>query len=268
MYAFAGEVIKEKVVVRDLNGVSDITDVDIRVNGEIESSCREVSIKGKKTDLSGFVPGGFNPSTDKVFECTLTVEPQWYGTLDVNIYVTTPTEVTQRMGVAQKWFFNPAISLEVDTNDGMPIWFENGPEGTTVYSGNKVFVSNSAEGGVNMWIFIAGTDLYGIGPAVCPVNNEIDIEKYMDFRGNTGTILGPWKDMSRYDQNEGCTSEFCYGGVPVPGAIIEKAGDFSNRLGNLLTNGGSLEIEFRLTYPTPCTGDFTSGQIFIFGKSV
>jgi len=39
-------------------------------------------------------------------------------------------------------------------------------------------------------------------------------------------------------------------------------------LSHVLTNQGNLEVEFKLTYPTPCVGSFTQGSLLVFGKAI
>jgi hypothetical protein len=36
----------------------------------------------------------------------------------------------------------------------------------------------------------------------------------------------------------------------------------------VLTNQGTLEMEFKLQYPMPCIGTFDDGTIYVFGKAI
>ncbi|MCD6557607.1 MAG: hypothetical protein J7K31_01070, partial [Candidatus Aenigmarchaeota archaeon] len=153
-----------------------------------------------------------------------------------------------------------------------PIHFEDGQPGDWVHSLNKMQVKNVAEGGVNMWMFIAGTDLTDpSGASLCPTSNVLSIDNmyYRAWSGTQWTSWEGWTQMSKYDQNADCyiteTQAACYGGKPVP------AWDLSAQIGpleNLLTNQGTMEIEFKLHYPVPCIGTFSEGTIYIFGKAV
>jgi len=257
MYAFTGEQIYFELLIRDANGALDIGFPRIRVDNRPEVLCNEIPLPTEPCDGLGQA----NPLTDKAYHCLLTVEPSWYGDSVVKITVYNsnfqPTDATH----TENWFFNPAIRLDVSTSDGQSIHFEDGRPGEIVHSENKIIVKNIAEGGVNLWTYIAGTDMYDpSGASKCPETNKIDIEKYMWFRGWTGTITGDWTQMSEYDQNKPCCLfDGCYGARPLPR---------SAPLGNVLTNMGTMETEFKLEYPVPCVGTFSQGSIFIFGKAI
>jgi hypothetical protein len=55
----------------------------------------------------------------------------------------------------------------------------------------------------------------------------------------------------------------CYGAKPVPPSRVTL-----NPLENVLTNQGTLEMEFKLQYPMPCIGTFDQGNIYVFGKAI
>jgi len=269
-YAFAGEMIVYAVVVRDPNGVEDIGYVKVQIDGEPELLCNEKYVSPNSCDGLG----SFDPETDKAFVCHLTVEPTWYADSTLTISVWNTVEERTDSTHSENWFFNPGIALDVSTSDGQPIHFEDGGPGDWVHSLNHVKIKNIGEGGVNLWMYLAGTDLYGIeGAAKCPITNKLDIEN-MYFRGWSGT-LGPqdppfdfdeWVPMSEYDENDGCDwaccgtpLKTCYGGKPVPGW---------SPMDNVLTNQGMMEVEFKIEYPVPCVGTFDNGEILVFGKAI
>jgi len=283
LYAFTGEQISYVVIVRDPNGALDTGFVKAIVGGQEEvlaNPCTTALCDGYTASCDGM--GKFNPLTDKAFHVLISVEPQWYG--DTKVVLSAYNSMNQATEAThnENWFFNPAISISVTTSDGMPIHFEQMPYGAdtpeerTVHSLNKIKVKNTAEGGVNMWMFVGGTDLYDpTGASKCPDTNYIGIEKpygvggahTMQYRGWSGTqwtSWDGWNDMWKYDQNQGCTIAKCYGATAVP------YGDASTPeyLQNVLTNQGTLEIEFKLTYPMPCIGTFSQGTIYVFGKAV
>ena len=283
LYAFAGEQIQFHVVVRDPNGALDIGFPKIRVAGSPEVLCNEVAWGEWPYDYECDGFGELNSETDRLYECLLTVEPQWYGEKEVKITAYNsafqPTDGTHK----ETWFFNPQLSLSVSTSDGNPIYFEDMPYGAdtpeerTVHSLNRLVVKNTAEGGVNMWMFLAGTDLYDpSGASKCPQTNVLEIEKYMQYRGWTGTQWTSWegwKYMGKYDQNDDCSvwkPSHCYGGHPVPASqnFNEQSHTGQDYMDNVLTNQGKLEIEFKLTYPMPCVGSFTQGSLMVFGKAI
>jgi hypothetical protein len=278
-YAFTGEMMEYEIIVRDLLGWENIGFVKMRVDGGEEVLCNP-EMEGVPTTCNGLDELDFE-DTDRAFECWLTVEPDWYGELEIEFTVYDVNNIATNGVHKETWFFNPAISIDVATNDEGPIMFEEGGPGDCVHSLNRVQIRNMGEGGVNLWIYLAGTDLYGIGAAKCPYSNVIDIEDNMLFRAWSGTEqpgqlpfgngdFDIWVDMGEYDENAPCDDACymytqtgplvtCYGGKPIPGWAPYD---------NILTNGGLMEVEFKLCYPIPCIGQFTSGQIFVFGKAI
>jgi hypothetical protein len=277
-YAFAGEEIYFEMVVRDYLGAENIGFVKLLVDGEEEVLCNEIFFPEKPPVERCNGLGDFDSDTDRFFKCELTVEPTWMDELEIEMVVYDVNGAETPGNHKETWFFNPGISIEVETNDEGPVTFEEGGPGDCVYSTNRIQIRNTGDGGVNLWIYLAGTDLYGEGAAKCPFSNKIDIDR-MKFRGWSGTQqpgqypfddpqFDIWVPMGEYDENAPCDDACwmpgnwrvtCYGGKPVPGWAPYD---------NILTNGGLMEVEFKLCYPIPCIGTFSSGQIFVFGKAI
>jgi hypothetical protein len=299
-YAFTGETLEYGVVVRDLNGAQDISYAKMTVAGLTESLCVEDS--AKQADFVSQVPAwetapaGFNVLTDKYFICHLTVEPQWHGQSYVNIDAYDQVKAVSTMSIAQSWFFNPAIMLTLATNDGSPaISYESGVPGQTVMSTNKLVVTNLAEGGVDLWTFIAATDLTdpSHSGALCPESNVLNVDHEcaafqacekahpndisgcadslgenaaqcihnMDFRCKIGTQENDqWTGITNKNNVAGCNWDSCYDAKPL-------LPDFVDPL-SIIKNQGTAECQFRLTYPVPCIGNFSDGMIQIIVKSV
>jgi hypothetical protein len=299
LYAFTGEQISYVVVVRDPNGALDIGFVKALVGGQEEVLGNPIENPDFTTcDGMGDLHFGIE-GTDKAFHVLISVEPQWYGDTKVVVAAYNSNNQVTEATHNENWFFNPAISISVTTSDGMPIHFEqlpygaDTPEERTVHSLNKIKVKNTAEGGVNMWMYVGGTDLYDpTGASKCPLTNYIGIEEdsglavnehglvphVMQYRGWSGTQWTSWEgwnNMYKYNQNDGCgftNKNFdgvmsCYGATPVPYGDTGADAQVS-QLENVLTNQGTLEIEFKLTYPMPCVGSFSQGTIYVFGKAV
>jgi len=287
LYAFTGEQIEYIVVVRDPNGVDDIGFLKARVNELDETLGTQVPFsRVSDRDCDGL--GRLDPATDKAFRILITVEPLWYDDTEVVLAAYNSNNERTDATHSENWFFNPAISLQVGTSDDDSIHFEPLPYGAdtpaerTVHSVNKIKVKNVAEGGANLWMFVAGTNLYDpLGASLCPDTNYIFIESkdfngdgtdelahhLMQYRGWSGTNwqMGEgWNDLYIYNLEEPCNIATCYGGTPVPAGVFHGG----TPLDNILTNQGTLEIEFKLTYPMPCIGSFSQGTIYIFGKVI
>jgi hypothetical protein len=272
----------EVVVVRDLNGAPDLSYGKVTVDGMTEALCNELQVQGSTgqwyvmagglrvplpSDIppaKGMAPAGYNALFDKVYECIWTVEPSWYGPSVVNIEAYDQEGAVSTMGISQDWFFNPAIMIDLDTNDGAPaIWYETGVPGQTVYSGNQLVVTNLAEGAVDLFAWIAADDLTDPdhSGAKCPVSNVLDVDKQMQYRGKIGTTFGEWTQMHNKDNSAGCSSTSCFAATPLAaGGGMPFAG--------ILHNMHSGEVAFRLTYPVPCIGSFTEGMLHVIVRAI
>jgi len=244
-YIFSGEQLYFKVKVTDYRGKEDIGFVKLLVDGRNEVLC---SFTGDSGD------------TWKVFECLYTAEPDAYGEKEILIRGWDSHFIPFDSYHKENWFFNPGLSMDVTTSDNKGINFESGYPGGIVHSLNRLKVKNTAEGGVNLWMFLAGSDLYDPNTeSKCPMTNKIDVEDWMLFRGWSGTVIGDWTQMSELDQNEDCDLSSCYNANPLPK---------NSPGGNVLTNQGNLEVEFKLEYPVPCIGSFSEGSIFVLAKTI
>jgi hypothetical protein len=288
-YAFTGEQIIELVAVRDLNGALDILSAHGTVDGADEVKCNDVTsdfsegngtqncnigqlsipVDFSQIPAKGPAPQGLEKDYDKVYECILTVEPQWSGIKRVTINAVDQSGADSSAtstGIAQDWFFNPAIVVDLATNDGSPkIKYEPGDAGQTVYSTNKLVVTNLSEGGVDLWVFIAATDLTDPHSfaAKCPVSNVLDVDvpgpmAGMEYRCKIGNQFdNNWNDITNKVNTAGCTASSCYNARP----IITQAYP-------ILFNQHSAECQFRLTYPVPCVGNFSQGKIIVIVKAL
>jgi hypothetical protein len=134
-------------------------------------------------------------------------------------------------------------------------------------------VTNLAEGGVDLRTWIGASDFTdpAHSGALCPYSNVLDTDAMykgfgdwgMEYRGKKGTVFGDWNPISNKDPSTGChfhQGELCYGlqdivwGGTVDDQVIE--------------NMHSAEVEFRLTYPIPCIGNFVDGQIYVVVRAV
>jgi hypothetical protein len=288
-YAFAGEQLIWGIVVRDLNGVDDVSYTKLTVDGYTEALCQEMPNPAtgsfpEQIPAKGTAPAGFNPAFDKAFRCVLTVEPSWYGESVVNVEAYDQQGAVSTDSISQSWFFNPAVLLDLDTNNGAPgITYEDGFPGEIVMSENKLMVTNLAEGGVDLWAFIAADDLTDPthSGALCPVSSVLDVEGYfdprtqtqwdgMDYRCKIGTMEDDmWHDMPNKDNTAACgwvegnPCLQCAGATPL---VFGMNGDVP--LVPFLGNMKTAECQFKLQYPVPCIGDFTEGLIHIIVRAL
>ncbi len=293
-YAFTGEQIAELVAVRDLNGEVDILTAHMTVDDEAEVKCNDVTSKfSEGGGIYGWSMFGVNHSVDtgilqpsgpvdkagldtrfdKVFECILTVEPLWAGEMTVNIEAFDQSGSVSTDGISQLWFFNPEVLLLLDTNNGASaIQYESGVPGQTVYSTNKLLVTNLAEGGVDLAAYIAASDLTDPShfAAKCPVSNVLDVEtagtllapQGLDYRCKVGTNAdNNYQNIRNKDNSAGCSKTECAGATPL-------LAEAPNTAPTILYNMHTAECQFRLTYPVPCVGSFTEGSIYIIVRAI
>jgi hypothetical protein len=283
-YAFTGEQVLEVIVTRDLNGAADLSYAKVTVDTYTEALCAEAIPEyddGWYVDLPDSemrvripddVPPagdaadepGFNLTFDKAYVCLWTVEPTWHGESTVNIDVYDQSGASSNDGIAQQWFFNPVIMVDLETNNAAPsIEFEEGVPGETVYSTNKLVITNLAEGAVDLRTWIGASDFTdpSHSGALCPVSNVLDTEDTMEYRGKKGSFFGEWNWITNKNPSDGCEFEGTCLGLQDPvwdGTTDEQ----------IIENQHDIEVEFRLTYPIPCMGDFTEGNIYVIVRAV
>jgi hypothetical protein len=270
-YAFTGEQIAELVAVRDLNGAIDIITAYLQVDGVSVVKCNDVGPVtewfGHEIDYSqipakGVAPQGYDPRYDRIYECILTVTPNMDGAPSEVYVVATDEAGDEGTSPLQEWYFNPAIIIDVFTSDGNPVSFDTGTAGQTVYSTNTLKIYNDAEGGVDLAVWIAGTDLTSPDVAAkCPTSNVLDVDKYLEYRCKIGTKFNnEWNYVPNPNDKEPCYCAWgpCQGAKPLT----------PNTLPSILANQHTAECWFRLTYPVPCVGEFTDGQILIFARAI
>jgi hypothetical protein len=305
-YAFTGEQIAELVVARDLDGAIAISHAIMQVEGYDVVYCNEVPIQ---SICSGRTPNGpwsscswkghsgsdfdslmneyppqksestspgFDTRYDKLFECILTVTDEMDGMSQITVEVYDTVNEMYAVTDPQAWFFNPAVSLDISVSgETDAIMFEEGYAGDTVYSINRLLLANEAEGGVDIAVWLGGTDLTSPDAAAkCPWSNILDVETAMDFRCNLDEgmfIEQCWQDVKNKNIKLECddvwegsadcvsahTSGFCLGINPL----------FLSRP-NILENGHEADCQFKLQYPVPCIGDFTGGNLLILMRAI
>lgn len=238
-YAFEGEQISWTVLVMNENGITEITDVvgtvdtDQGTGGDVEVSC--VEVVGIPGGLGPVVPGGdlpqacnaridglvledFDSTTQRFYECTLTVEDgvtqfgEYYATIEA-------TDGTQSAIVDENefWFLNPIIALSLDGgSDGNGLLTFAGVRPGTVSYSDTVIVGNDAEAdsGVMLDMFVSGTDFFdpvasGIS---CPVSNRLRLGDNFAESGDADEATPADLDDD-CDINLGSTEiedQFCY----------------------------------------------------------
>ena len=285
-YLFSGEQLAELVVARDLNGAQfQSSTANLMVDGSSKVTCRQYPdadaarlASGSETwfghnvrDLLQILPPaqgvsdttGYNQSFDKIYECILTVTPAMVGSpSSVNVQVSDVAGNTATTDV-QKWYMNPAISISVSFDSGSAITFPAAQAGQTVYSTNTLMIKNTAAGGVDLAVYLAGNDLVdqsGIGK--CPVSNILSINN-MGYRCKVGTYMSeeytPLQNLNTKQECDSLKDRQCL----VDGKehqYNDLLPDASDAFTSILYNGHTAECWFSLTIPLPCIGSFSAGN--------
>jgi hypothetical protein len=184
----------------------------------------------------------------------------------------------------QMWFFNPEVSLDISLSDGSEVEFEEGYAGDTVYSTNRLLLENAAEGGVDIAVWLGGTDLTSPDMAAkCPWSNVLDVEGVddwdgMQFRCNLDNgiyVEQCWQQIKNKNIKMECDdvwegSETCDVFPPAPHTDGMCLGLYPLFYGipNILENGHEADCMFKLQYPVPCIGSFTDGNIIILMRAI
>ena len=290
-YAFSGEQIGELVVARDPNGVEDLTNAYLAVDGVERVKCIPIdkdeaveiaegwgyydletelqSVPHQTIAGAGSIPAGYNENYDKLYVCYLTITDDMQGWSDITVKVYDESGESDETD-PQRWELNPAVGLDIS---GL-VEFPQAPAGSTVYSTGKLKIENTGSI-VAVAVWLGGTDLYGDVAARCPWSNVLDVDKYMQFRCtlNGGIWIDEeWKPVYNKDltDEEGCWLPVgydgtCFGLLPIfpstnPVPPIGR--------GNILFPGDYVECEFKLEYPVPCIGTFTEGNLIILMRAI
>jgi hypothetical protein len=241
----------------------------------------------------------YDYQTDEMFYCLLTVESIDAGWDEYGCEITIEAEDTAgetgRM-LPEDWVFNPPLSIDVNTNDGNALAFgeimaDQAPLGVRAphctrsfenqeervcedyidcepgeklcdisFSTNKLVIRNV--GVADLWPFIAASDFYdSTGMAKCPFTNELEAEQF-EYRAIQGTWDSGWRIMPRYSPNLGCTGptlmDQCRGGCRITtGCPID-----------VLSPTHTIEVAFKVVWPTPCIGTFDTGNIYIIVRAI
>lgn len=298
-YAFMGEKIYYSVLVRDDNGAADIKTVRwVRDGSDEMGPCDDITGMYSVEEIAEATNLDYDNQTDRVYECVLEVESTWSG--EDTIYVQA-TDQQDEMGqtLSERWTFNPPLTVSVETSDGEPLTFgevikdQNVP-GTTApnceievgdggltsrncnlysdlpegqklcdisFSENQLVIRNTGSV-VDLWPFIAATQFEDSdGMAKCPDDNSL-MPNQFEYRAIQGSWDSGWRVMPQYSPNLACEGpigdDTCRGGCRITeGCPIDVLGP-----------GQSTDVRLKVVWPTPCIGNFDTGNIYAIVRAV
>lgn len=283
-YAFEGESIFWQVMVWDKNGVPEkLSDVFVEVHqqgqaqGYIEANCQLSSRSGLPAEelwYEGEEALEWNVETMAWYDCWLTVETpnSMHGHYTVYAKAVDLDGLVGTAAEEEYWFFNPEIALGFD---GSLNFGTVRPGGT--YKSSTLTVENQAEfgSGVMLDMFLAGTDFYDAthSGTMCPTSNVLKLTnfRYYASQGAYNTCLNAGVDAECYD-----TINYYQDGAGAPAnnnfaRIIDGPSTLLGAypLGNIMSPGSEMSINFKLALPEPCNGGpFTQGRFIFFGEAI
>ena len=130
-YVFTGETLDYYVLVKDADGVSDIGNVQVLVNGQPTGNCAPVDLTNTSICSAGFVDTtafgipSFDPTTMATYVCRVIVQSTWHGEFFTGFQATDGkssecTPVTVLSKETDLMNFNPDLALSLT---GGPISF-------------------------------------------------------------------------------------------------------------------------------------------------
>jgi hypothetical protein len=286
-YAFTGEQVKWNVLVWDKNGKEKITDVYSgwvdQTNGplppEMESNCRlgtQLS-NGANLAQAGYphvrAPGEeqdvleFDSASMAIYECVLTIEPACHGQKWMGVAAYDMDNLYGYMKEAESWFCNPVLDLTVSGS------LNFGNLGPGMQGAKTISVENSAEAGsgTNLVLSVSATDFYdpGHSGAACPISN------YLKQQGLEAPPLfntGLWYTAVQGANSVG-SKRMPYGksNIALSDPIFSTGNGLTgNWAGSLvpMSPGSEASMTFHLGIPIPCNGQFTDGQIYLYGLAI
>ena len=285
----------------DKNGIEKIEDVfatigdvqgegnDIEVNCQMTTrttypeSCNARILEEKICEnphkVNGVTVCDLQKDTQRVFECTLTVETpeSMYGEDWLTVEALDLDGLSGTMDENEYWFLNPEIALTIDGD----LVFDDVRPGTASYSDTLLIGNDADDGsGVRLDMFISGTDFYDSSSsgAMCPDTNQLSLDafSYHVTHGAYDSTEDPRSDAEGYNP-------IGYGlGFNDPNPFYGKyVGDekgyeilqtwpmnFAYFQSNILSPGAEMALTFKLDLPEPCNGDFDTGSIYFWGKAI
>jgi len=273
-YLFTGEQMGWLVLVKDDNGAEDVVGAHLLVDDVERVKCNRIDNVHSVTDFMGhavdvdindlIADNGGSESKYVLYKCLFTATSSDYSPEDGSqVYVEAFDQAGNTgMSVIDNVFLNPAISLDIWVEPDDVLTFPAGQIAQTVYSVDTLKIKNTAEGGVDLFAWLAATNMEAAdGAAKCPESNIIDVEEALEFRCKVGTMMdNTWRKVANPDDTLACGLDACQGAKPL---VVDT--DLS-----IIGNMHTAECWFRFTYPDGiCVGDFTEGgHVIIYARAI
>lgn len=255
-YAFQGELLHWDILAIDQNGKADISTVIM--NG---TTCSPGTQLASGASLSGYgVSGTFNTNNMVIYSCDTAVGTS-HGNSGFQAIVTDKGGLT---GVTRSdvWLLNPLVSVSIDS----PLTF--GALSPGQQGAKTLKFTNSGE--VPVILSISGDQNFydpSSSGALCPTTNALAMQG-----DGTSFSTGFWYTMSSGSITTGNKripygNTFAQSDPMLSSSISPSWKDWTTGSVNLVPSA-SMSATFHLGLPNPCSGHFTSGQIYLWGSVV
>ncbi|MFH1211602.1 MAG: hypothetical protein V1659_01600, partial [Candidatus Woesearchaeota archaeon] len=253
-YAFTGEQLRWRVLVRDENGITGLI-VESTVGpsqgtgNPAQAGCTLEATQPTDGATFGWASGvSFDSKTDLIYYCILSVEPGMRGQYWAQAVVTDALGAQDSFHEDSFFYFNPAISLTIIGAGNGLVFTEEGQAtgivrpGRTGYSQSILVRNTAASGsGVILDVDIKGTDFYdsSSSPARCPTTNQLGLNNFRYFatKGVYTTAGSATVDSEGYE-TIGYNWQNLIRGSGTPGSR--------------LAQGTEATLTFKLNLPSPC----------------
>jgi hypothetical protein len=256
LYAFQGELLHWDVLVADQNGKSDIATVMLGT-----ASCSPGTQLSSGVSLSAYgVSGTFNTNNMVIYSCDYSVGTT-HGSTSFQIIATDKGALTGTTR-SDVWMLNPIVSVSVDTG------LSFGPLSPGQQGAKTLKFTNSGEAPVILSVS-ADQNFYDPTPSggMCPTSNALATQG-----DGTGFSTGFWYTTQSGSITTG-NKRIPYGNTfaqsdPILSSSVSPSWK-DTTTGNVnLAPSASMTATFHLGLPNPCSGHFTSGQIYLWGSIV
>jgi len=272
-YAFEGESITWDVLVMDKNGKEKIKDVYATIGStqgagnDIEVNCfrtSESNIEGcDATILEEDV--AWDEDMMAIYECTLTVETpdSMYGEYFATVEAEDMDGLVGIMQESEFWFLNPIVALKIEGD----LVFDNVRPGT-VSTSPTLLVQNDADdgSGVLLDMYISGTDFYDStsSGAKCSKNEDGYYTNMLSLDAFTYDVVNGGQRAP--DRSIAYGDTIAQAGRIMDGVQFRTTSTANEY--NFLAPGAEMGINFMLSMPEPCNGNFDTGAIYFWGEAI
>jgi len=290
-YVFTGESLTYYAIVEDLNGASDIEDVDLLLDDSLAGDCAQIAIP------TGNFPTGYsnwaaysaakygvtwNANTMKLYRCQLIVGVS--STSDTLVSIQAEDEECAIGGTASPTVedkeyldFNPDVEIELEGT----VSFAKAVPGSTALS-TPVQVENEGETVLDTYIAASTyfTDPTDPDEAICPTGAGIHHSKFA-YQARKGSINSGLNDNSNpgLGEDSGLCSARADEFTALPSFVGNTDGSDAQigymcrimnfaRTASFLSPGDDMSVVFKLSVPNPCRGTYTEGNFYVVGRVI